>query len=466
MLLPLCAALVVANPIVAYQNGVNGANAVDGAEYQAAGSWVNGTGNVVLSTSHVLQSTFTLNYFPPAPGSTGQGNPEVSGGTTGTHNLLTTTTGSTTTGSTGIIQAQVLGNDYYLEITNPTQSGAVPLQVSNVVVNSSGATQPGLRIYKVREVTNSGNVTFPSGYQNGASQGSLLANLASTGVLSGGGMTTVETGVGWSETWQSTDAGQTWSLHGRVVNSTVTQVLQNFNVAKCAALNASIDTRVTYGVPNDAGVLPGADPNASLGPLNYTPWWYSGGLFVGNAPWIDNDGSGRSRTQFWPQGVTSALTPNCYSTFVAFYLGTTTAYSGNMTVGLFTPASSDNPAGTSEATANWPNRWASLDPGGAGTFITSYAFTPTSNLNDYYNFHMGVNQPLNALQYLALVNTQEQSFQQNNTQAWRYFASRWYTASLLNPAFPYTDCAPRLWVVTPNGSPTNWTTPNSVFGAS
>lgn len=64
----------------------------------------------------------------------------------------------------------------------------------------------------------------------------------------------------------------------------------------------SIDSRIVYGIPDRTGVLV-ADPNLPATHVNFFPWDYSGGLFVGRS--APGDKSGEARIQF----QNSVLTP-------------------------------------------------------------------------------------------------------------------------------------------------------------
>ncbi len=462
--LPAFAAMVVANPAGLFQ-AASGTNAVDGTEYQSQTSFRNATGSITSASKHVFQIQTILasggGIFTQV-GNNSTHNNGISGGGSATASGTATATG---TGTTGGFQWQgtVTGTDCYLEVTNPTESPSSLATVSNVVVNSSGATLPGLRVCKIRNVFSTTNgVVLPAGYGNGVTTGSPNINLAAIGNISGGGITTVDTEVAWQETWISYD-DQTWSLSHRTESTTIRQVRQDFTVGKLIANNAAIDTRTEYGQPDASGAPP-IDPNAPSRNVNFGGWVYRGGMFVGNAPTLTGDRSGYSRIQLWPQGTTG-LSPNCFSTFTAFYLRTAPNFDGNITIDAYTPNPTTEPnLGTTESNLTWANRWTTIVPGTNPLY--SVNFTPASMVNDYYNFHLGQNQPVSTLSYLALANNQEASFFTNNTSGWRYFTTKEYTASLPAtpaPVFPFTDCAPRLWVVTFNGPATSWTAPNTNF---
>lgn len=283
----------------------------------------------------------------------------------------------------------------------------------------------------------------------------------------------------------------------------------NYTIHRHDAHDASMDTRRGYGDPSrDGGVI--ADPNSALRNLNFGPWVFRGGLFIGNIAWPYQDKSGTARIQLWPQN-TSTVAPadRVYATASMFDLGGPPTISGGGNhpypgletpiLGNFVPVSTDANLGESESTVTWERRWTVYDredltpnilPDGsyiADTGDVIYTVSLGMNQDDdcgpgglFWNFPLTASYPDPNNSYWAYyftesyqrgvgIITQSESLRQqysddddagnNNTYGatWRYFASReWESERIAESAtFPHSDSAPRVWVIEYTGNRTS-----------
>lgn len=239
-----------------------------------------------------------------------------------------------------------------------------------------------------------------------------------------------------------------------------------YELVKLSVDDASLTTRKIYGQPNRDGQLP-ADPNSPLRHPNYNPWDYKGGIFVGNMPGGDKDGSGTARTAFFVNGASSYTSTYEFAALSVFDMGKPSdAYtSGAIDVGLYLPTTSDPKISGSpgsyttsltDDSVNWDNRW-SITPG-AVTSSTDYSQHPFSyntltngNSNDYIVFRLtssaGAIKPATALVGFELALISESSVVGANTKCWHYLSSAEHQDSMA--AFPRNDCAPRVWLLDP-----------------
>jgi hypothetical protein len=210
--------------------------------------------------------------------------------------------------------------------------------------------------------------------------------------------------------------------------------------------DASIDTRKTYGQANTEGELP-ADPNAPLRNMNFGPWFYKGGLFIGAVADGANDASGTARIQLYVDH--GDVTDYDLAAVSLFDMGKPSNMTGSMTMGLYLPDSGDGHLDTTESTVKWDTRW-DITPGSQGTAPWhEHAYRTASltdgNSDDYVCLRTLLPGTLNTGHTLtgiclAVVDEPEHP----SSTYWHYFASREHEDS--DQAFPRNDCAPRVWV--------------------
>lgn len=232
----------------------------------------------------------------------------------------------------------------------------------------------------------------------------------------------------------------------------------DYTLQKLSALDASIDTRKTYGQPNKDGELP-ADPNAPRREVNFGGWKYKGGLFVGNMPEGGKDVSGLARSQLWVQGGSTYASTYDFAALSLFDTGKPldSGITGALDLGVYIPSSSDTNIGSTDADVTWATAW-SITPGTVntgGSSWTSSAFSGTTlsstGTDDYVCLPLSADggniHPAHCLDWLCLAIQDESTFVSGSSTAWHYFASSEYETG---STFPLNDCAPRVWVVVPN----------------
>ena len=219
-------------------------------------------------------------------------------------------------------------------------------------------------------------------------------------------------------------------------------------MTKLLCTEAAIDTRKAFGQPNTEGVLPG-NPNAEATAVQFGAWYWRGGLFAGNALWTSGDQSGLARTQLYNDLPVNA--PFARATLSLMDLGKSSKFPGNVTLGLYAPATSDSNLGSTESNVNWTTRWSTIAPRTTPGNPPDYSRDPISSITfaDSYSGFAYCNWPLRvssgtqpSLTKLCLAMTDE-----TVTNRWRYFGSREYQALFTNNEVPQIDSRPRLWVV-------------------
>jgi hypothetical protein len=226
-----------------------------------------------------------------------------------------------------------------------------------------------------------------------------------------------------------------------------------------------IDTRLVYGEPNDEGWY--ANANGMLRYVNFNPWIYKGGLFVGNMPTATGDGSGKSRSQFWFDNLSQD--DEDYLQFMNFSLAhvgppafsnenfpSHLNHKGEVSIGLWAGVEQQGHTGVTESTATWENRWvlsgnpwppeSGNDP--AGVQLPAW----TAGSENYLNFPLSLVDPESAAMthkddaftrlFLALAN--EAAF---TDARWRYFVSKEsaHNGWPANSGFQSQDLKPRQW---------------------
>ena len=140
--------------------------------------------------------------------------------------------------------------------------------------------------------------------------------------------------------------------------------LMTFDIQKLLCEDTSIDSRRIHGVPNAEGQLPGVDPNAASRNLNFNPWFFKGGLFIGKMGLSDGDQSGTARIQLYAQGVITEGSRLAVLSMVP--LGPPrSGISSAMTVLSFHPATDDPYANSTNETVTWAQRWTPPSEGNA-----------------------------------------------------------------------------------------------------
>jgi hypothetical protein len=301
----------------------------------------------------------------------------------------------------------------------PAYNAAVPI--------SSTTTAPGITHSLVHETE------------------TVKVSLGSSGVLPGGTLTIIISD--YLSTRKLNADGVTYTYTNTTAYSRI-----DVDVAKLLCNDASIDSRKAFGQPNLEGELPG-DPNAEARSVNFGPWFYKGGLFVGNMPFASGDQSGTARTQLYvASGGTGTLLG---ATLSMLDRGTPKQATGGCEIGVYVPAATDANLASAENTVTWSNRWNVLPrstPSDPKDFsqdpISAFSFS-TSTVNDYANWSLNGTfsvVPTMALSRLCLALTYEPDYINQGAAAWRYFGSKEHQA-LLASQFPDNDCQPRVWRV-------------------
>lgn len=207
-------------------------------------------------------------------------------------------------------------------------------------------------------------------------------------------------------------------------------------LAKLACTDASVTTRRTYGQPNREGELP-ADPNAPLRSVNYGPWDFKGGIFVGNMG-SGKDMSGTSRTDLFVAGGSTYDQDYTLAALSVFDKGkpSLSGLSGSLGdgVGVYIPTSTGS---LTESTVDWDHQL-SINPLAYSSTSTTYNENPFSYVNvtdgnsdDYCIFDLPTStsaHPNNSLFALALAIVDEANFisAHSSSNYWHYFSSKQY----------------------------------------
>ncbi len=208
--------------------------------------------------------------------------------------------------------------------------------------------------------------------------------------------------------------------------------------------STSIDTRKTYGQPDLAGELPG-DANAPANYINFYNWLYTGGSFVGNAPFVQtNDLSGTSRLQLY--GANISYVKPIWVDLSLTRLGPPNAnYNAAMDIaGYYIPATDPNYA-VAPGNATWANAWNITGTGVVeSTDLTINGTAPSPPL-EYLNMTMP--QPPQGTVNISVALANEATQLSNNFVGWQYFEDAYYQSQFPNAGLPTTDGIPRLWIV-------------------
>jgi len=228
-------------------------------------------------------------------------------------------------------------------------------------------------------------------------------------------------------------------------------------LVKLGCEDASIDTRKTYGQPNKGGELP-ADANAPLREVNFGPWDYKGGIFIGNIPSTASDASGTSRLQLYVQGGSTYASTYEFASLSLLDRGkpSDSTVAGNIDTGIYFPSSSDTNLSVGEGSVTWSSKW-SITPGAVDTMSSDWTQHPfvhktltNGDSGDYISFPLcsaaGTTKPAMGLYDICVAIVSEQDAIDFGSKCWHYFASREYEDS--GAAFPRSDCAPRVWLIT------------------
>ena len=435
-------------------------------EKRSTVSYRNSSGSVQSSDKHVLALTFrTLGSESvyTSGGATG-GLPGSSTSTTGSSSSTTSTAGSSTagqlmmmleppsttgltSGTTGSTTSGTTGSTsgggsesftgYYFYVESPGEMAPIGSRTPTAYSQTSAVPDlgSGLRIqfYPGEEVT---------------------VHLASDAVLAAGDIEVaveVYTLVHYFDDPNTQQNEEYWDAYS-AFNGVA------YDIKKYLCQDSSIDTRKAFGAPNREGELPD-DPNALPGPLNFSSSVWRGGTFVGNMPWQTRDQSGLARAQVYPQGTSGRTSGPRMAALSMFYRGTAPSVTGAVTIGSYTPGSSDTNFGLPSTDVVWDTRWdiqprttpgdprnPSKDP------IFKVPFTTTTPGGEYATWTLtdttdvSSSTPATIMSAIALAIENEGEFVTNSYSAWRYFASDSFPAEVPN-TFPNNDSMPRLWVV-------------------
>ena len=239
--------------------------------------------------------------------------------------------------------------------------------------------------------------------------------------------------------------------------TTTHYALVTFDIQKLLCEDTSIDSRRIHGVPNAEGQLPGADPNAEHRNLNFNPWFFKGGLFIGKMNLTSGDQSGTARIQLYANGTVSANSRLAVLSMVP--LGSPrNSISSQMTVKAFKPDVNDANLNISYETVTWAERWGlpqGYAPGVPGDQVELPNGIPNPLI--YTNWLTGISligsDPMSELSVrkIGLFNIDESA--PSNGNFWCYFSSKEFEAQNLN-SFPLNDSRPRIWLV--NATVTRW----------
>lgn len=219
--------------------------------------------------------------------------------------------------------------------------------------------------------------------------------------------------------------------------------------------DAPVDSRLVYGEPNDEGWY--ANANGMLRYVNFNPWTYRGGMFVGNMPMATGDGSGKSRSQFWFDALSND--DETYLQFMNFsvaHVGAppipfanppeTLDPTGSVDIGMWPGTEQSGHTGILEDEATWENKW--VLSGAAYSAVDLPAWTPGNS--NYANFPLtkvvdaAKSHCTNAFQRLFLALIDESTF---TDARWRYFISKEsaHNGWPSNSGFYSQDLKPRQW---------------------
>ncbi|MEQ1821692.1 MAG: hypothetical protein ABL949_04215 [Fimbriimonadaceae bacterium] len=258
------------------------------------------------------------------------------------------------------------------------------------------------------------------------------------------------------------ESGNDGSQTHKVVFTYTFAVLKNMANGDCP-----IDTRKTYNGSNEANADQWySDANTTLRNLNFDPYSYRGGMFIGHMPYrlLDdnnpqspiylNDRSGTARLQLWfPEFDLSPFT-NPSIEFVTHSIydmrsipprGSFTQWADSLDLKY-----GAGTAGTSESDTTWSNGWAiptSPAPKTAHLFATS----PAAD-QDFVSMPITLATPTSTStnadwrRYNLVWAKDEATYQSAGTVRWRYFATK-EAISNGNSSDTLTDFKPRSWGV-------------------
>lgn len=338
-----------------------------------------------------------------------------------------------TVSSTGTIQDSanvtqtltLLSAGYVVAIANPNGIG---------MVTGSSSTNYHSGNVVVTGKDSSGAPIFAAGVSVDVAPGTVVPlDLPATGTISSA---TANSSLTLVETWKYHDTN-----HGDVTFTDTTYWVRTLSYAKDMCGDASIDTRKAYSNPDQSGHYPG-DANGSLRPINFGSWIYSGGLFVGNIAYLNNDQSGTARIQLWDStSAGSGTFEACCISLFDMGVPNRPYVTGNFTVGFYGITGSTNSTVT-ESQATWDLKWP-VDT--TGTAISTVTFpTPTGDYKDYQTWNVPSGSA-SGHYVLAIAHDEDGT---GGGGIWRYLASKEYQGDHSGDAFPICDSAPRVWMIT------------------
>lgn len=405
----------------------------------------NNSGSISSVNRHVLRLVLKLNTFgwvTPGPGSYDPGFSTTYVHDRGNAGTPPTTAYSTTLAGTSNDDAASVGS---------FRAGGTDTTTTRIIVDSPGMVEGS------GWTASSGGYSGTGLYRTAAANDTFTCDLVSTGTLSGsyfdvriryqrykyeliayrqvldGSSNYVETRYDWRYTPECREA------------------IVRVDIGKIACYYSSIDTRMLYGQPNIDGILPGNDPNAEQRNLNFYPWIYRGGLFVGRGP-TSKDQSGVARIQLYPE---STFGSHNFAVVAMYDLGAP-ASSGTLKLEASVPSKSDSHISTAYTGVTWATRWLrDTVTRGADAFSVELS----SATNDYVTWRLPVNSevgsasPLPAKIIIArdvsLYEPEDEDeyvgYEDGLGYAWRYFLSRDYQSAA--SALPFTDGAARVWTI-------------------
>ena len=460
---------------------------ISGAEYASRTSWsqYTATGPMVQTTDHSLELLWQYTTAPQTSGG-GSGGTGGTGGTGGgqamvvgkTAGIATPTGGAGTgTGGTGGGTGGGGGGYTYTQTVSAYYVGVDPLTTSGGPYIGFGNQGPSGNngFFGPIDVVNvdSANVIAYRFDPNTT----LPLEWHSTGALPAGVFILHLFKV--SETLGSND-----NVNWTVISGSTTDQKISVQVVKQIAQVSSVDSRVAFA---DADTVP-VDANTSGRNLNFSTNVYKGGVFVGNMAATNSQGdrSGTSRIQIYPGLGANQVSGVSLMICTLLHAGVPSYASGDLSIGAYCPLLTDPnlPGATgapTSSTVNWSNRWNInprttlgsppdytqdplsqtnlLSPGSSnqGTAIGSYANFVVTNVTDYpYTNAQGgtsystiVFIPATAGAAICLAAYNEANIVSSNTSLWHWLIGPSFPVAGL--AFPYTDAAPRVWVITGTG---------------
>lgn len=242
-----------------------------------------------------------------------------------------------------------------------------------------------------------------------------------------------------------------------------------YTVKRFYCHDAGIDTRQTFGDPNEEGRIE-LNPNAGLANVVFHDWVYRGGLFAGHMPWQNTtDRSGLARIQLYYDPGETQISASTLALFRRGHSSASETPSGDdpdrntPALGVFLPLANDANLFASGSALEAGSKWSSrlnIAPQGEATSNHRWDYHPISVptvylKNEYVNFPLDkfnesgtriASSQTHATKHIIVALADEADITPEDEVAWRYFASREYDALFTSGI--YADSGPRVWTLT------------------